>query len=349
MPRQLRIQYPGALYHITARGDRREEIVHDDGDREMLLATLAEACKKTQWEVLAWVIMDNHYHWLVRTPKPNLVAGMSWFQGTYTQRYNARHRVWGHLFGGRYKAIPVQPQEAGGGDYLKTLMDYIHLNPVRAKMVKSEQGLGLLDYRWSSLTQGYASPPGKRSKWLKVDEGLKIFGLPDTVAGRRRFIERLEERVRKEKSKECGLPMEAVCKGGQSTLRRGWFWGARSFEEWLRGRVREGGSKPEGHALRMSAESRACHDEEEAEQIVVGGMKCLHLKEAELKTTVGSDPRKVAIAQAVHEKTAVARKWTAARLGMKSAMNVSQQIKRLRTGEIKLPREAKQWLSRIVS
>jgi hypothetical protein len=99
----------------------------------------------------------------------------------------------------------------------------------------------------------------------------------------------------------------------------------------------------------MSAESRACHDEEEAEQIVVGGMKCLHLKEAELKTTVGSDPRKVAIAQAVHEKTAVARKWTAARLEMKSAMNVSQQIKRLRTGEIKLPKEAKQWLSRIVS
>jgi REP element-mobilizing transposase RayT len=94
MPRQLRIQYPGALYHVTARGDRREHIVHDDGDREMLLATLAEACKKTGWEVLAWVIMDNHYHWLLRTPKPNLVAGMSWFQSTYTQRYNARHRVW---------------------------------------------------------------------------------------------------------------------------------------------------------------------------------------------------------------------------------------------------------------
>ncbi|HBJ84722.1 MAG TPA: hypothetical protein DDZ88_12800 [Verrucomicrobiales bacterium] len=127
MPRQLRIQYPGAFYHVTARGDRREDIVHDDGDREMLLATLTEACKKTGWEVLAWVIMDNHNHWLLRTPKPNLVTGMSWFQSTYTQRYNARHRVWGHLFGGRYKAIPVQPQESGG-DYLKTLMDCIHLS-----------------------------------------------------------------------------------------------------------------------------------------------------------------------------------------------------------------------------
>ena len=117
----------------------------------MLLATLAETCQKTGWEVLAWMIMDNHYHWLLRTPKANLVKGMSWFQSTYTQRFNARHRLWGHLFGGRYKAIPVQSEKSGGGDYLKTLMDYIHLNPVRAKLVKREQGLGLLDYRWSSL------------------------------------------------------------------------------------------------------------------------------------------------------------------------------------------------------
>ncbi len=349
MPRQLRIQYPGALYHVTARGNQRENIVHDDSDREMLLATLAEACKKTGWEVLAWVIMDNHYHWLLRTPKPNLVTGMSWFQGTYTQRYNARHRVWGHLFGGRYKAIPVQPQERGGGDYLKTLMDYIHLNPVRARMVDSEKGLGLLDYRWSSLAQGYALPPKKRSTWLKVEEGLRLFALPDTAAGRRRFIGRLEERVRKEQQKDCGLPMEAVCKGGQSTLRRGWFWGAQAFEEWLRGKVRESGSKPEGRALGMSAESKACHDEEEAERMVADGMKRLGLSGGALKSTVGSEPRKVAIAHAVHQRTTVARKWTAARLEMKSAMNVSQQIKRLKTGKLKLPKEVHQWLSKIVS
>ncbi|MDP1591682.1 MAG: hypothetical protein Q8M07_28250 [Prosthecobacter sp.] len=155
--------------------------------------------------------------------------------------------------------------------------------------------------------------------------------------------------MKKEKQKECGLPVEDVCKGGQSTLRRGWFWGAQAFEEWLRGKVRESGSKPEGRALRMSAESNACHDEEEAEQVVVDGMKCLHLKQTELKTTVGSDPRKVAVAHAVHQKTAVARQWTAARLEMKSAMNVCQQIKRLKTGKLHLSKEAQQWLSRIDS
>ncbi len=143
--------------------------------------------------------------------------------------------------------------------------------------------------------------------------------------------------------------MEDVCKGGQSTLRRGWFWGTQAFEEWLRGKVRESGSKPEGRALRMSAESKACHDKEEAEQVVADGMRCLHLKVEELKTTVGSDPRKVAIAHAVHLKTAVARQWTAARLEMKSAMNVCQQIKRLRTGKLNLPKEAQLWLSRIDS
>ncbi|HBJ84721.1 MAG TPA: hypothetical protein DDZ88_12795 [Verrucomicrobiales bacterium] len=182
-----------------------------------------------------------------------------------------------------------------------------------------------------------------------MEEGLRIFDLPDTAAGRRRFIERLEARVKKEKQKECGLPVGEVCKGGQSTLRRGWFWGAQAFEEWLRGKVRESGSKPEGRALRMSAESKACHDEEEAEQVVVDGMKCLHLKQTELKTTVGSDPRKVAVAHAVHQKTAVARQWTAARLEMKSAMNVCQQIKRLKAGKLHLFKEAQQWLSRIDS
>ena len=308
---------------------------------------LTLSCKKTGWEVLAWVIMDNHYHWLLRTPKPNLVAGMSWFQSTYTQRYNARHRVWGHLFGGRYKAIPVQPQAGGSGDYLKTLMDYIHLNPVRAKMVEARGGLGLLDYRWSSLAQGYGLPPKKRSKWLKVEEGLRIFDLPDTASGRRRFTERLEERVKKERQKECGLPAEEVCKGGQSTLRRGWFWGTQAFEEWLRGKVRESGPKPEGRALRTTLESKACHEEAEAEQIVRDGMGCLQMSAAELKMTAGSDPKKVVIAKAVHEKTAVSRRWTAARLEMKSAMNVSQQIKRLKTGKLNLPKEAKRWLSRI--
>ncbi len=102
MPRQVRIEFEGAFYHVMCRGDRREAIFQDDQYRERFLATLGEAVRRTGWRVHGYVLMSNHYHLLVETPVPNLVRGMTWFQTTYTVRYNARHRVSGHLFAGRY-------------------------------------------------------------------------------------------------------------------------------------------------------------------------------------------------------------------------------------------------------
>jgi len=102
MPRSPRIEFPGAIYHVLARGDRREPIVLGDDDRWMFLRTLGEMAKRTGIRVHAYALMDNHYHLVLETPKANLVAGMQWFQTTYTQRFNARNGKWGHLFGGRY-------------------------------------------------------------------------------------------------------------------------------------------------------------------------------------------------------------------------------------------------------
>ena len=113
MPRQLRIEFPGAFYHVMARGDRRESIYEDDVDRRRFEETLKEGCEATGWLVHAYVLMGNHYHLLIETPEANLVKGMSWLQGTYTMRYNSRHKLSGHLFGGRYKSVLVQ---AGKGD-----------------------------------------------------------------------------------------------------------------------------------------------------------------------------------------------------------------------------------------
>ena len=107
MARKLRIQYPGAIYHVMNRGDRQEPIFQDDDDRERFLETLGEACAKTGWQVLGYCLMANHFHLVVETPIPNLVAGMKWLLGTYTARFNRRHKVFGHLFSGRYKALPV--------------------------------------------------------------------------------------------------------------------------------------------------------------------------------------------------------------------------------------------------
>ena len=104
MPRQLRIEYHGVIYHVMNRGDRREAIFKDDADRERFLATLGEACLKTGWQVQAYCLMANHFHLVVETPQANLVPGMKWFLGTYTSRFNRRHELFGHLFSGRYKS-----------------------------------------------------------------------------------------------------------------------------------------------------------------------------------------------------------------------------------------------------
>jgi REP element-mobilizing transposase RayT len=127
MARKLRVEYAGAIYHVMNRGDRRELIFIDDADRQRFVETLGE--------VSAYVLIPNHFHWVVETPQPNLVAGMKWLLGTYTSRFNRRHNLFGHLFSGRYKSLIV---DGSGSGYLKSVGDYVHLNPARAKLVVAD-------------------------------------------------------------------------------------------------------------------------------------------------------------------------------------------------------------------
>ena len=108
MPRSIRIEYPGAYYHVMERGNRRGPIFEDDADRRFFLKTLGEACGMTGWVVHAWVLMGNHYHLFLETPEANLVAGMTWLQNAYSRRFNVRNGFWGCVFGDRYKAIVVE-------------------------------------------------------------------------------------------------------------------------------------------------------------------------------------------------------------------------------------------------
>jgi putative transposase len=148
MPRKLRIEYPDAMYHVMSRGDRREDIFLDDVDRHDFLKTLAEACQKTGWQVHAYCLMANHYHLVLETPNANLVAGMAWLQSTYTIRLNHRHKLIGHVLSGRYKAQLV---EGSGNGYLRTACDYVHLNPVRAHLLRPEERL--LAYPWCNAAR----------------------------------------------------------------------------------------------------------------------------------------------------------------------------------------------------
>jgi REP element-mobilizing transposase RayT len=126
MPRKMRVEYSGAMYHVMSRGDQRDAIFLDDVDRHESIKTLAEACQKTDWWVHAFCLMKNHYHMVIETPNGNLVAGMQWLQSTYTIRLNNRHTLAGHVLSGRYKAQLV---EGSGSGYLRTACDYVHLNP----------------------------------------------------------------------------------------------------------------------------------------------------------------------------------------------------------------------------
>ena len=134
MARPLRIEFPGALYHVTSRGNARQRVFRDDEDREMFLATLAWVVERFGWRCHAYCLMDNHIHLLIETPQPNLSRGMRQLNGVYTQPFNRRHRKVGHLFQGRFKAVLVEKER-----YLLELARYIVLNPVRAKMVKTPE------------------------------------------------------------------------------------------------------------------------------------------------------------------------------------------------------------------
>ena len=159
MARPLRVEFAGALYHVTARGNALENIYGDDVDRQAFLSLLKTAVDRYDWYCHAYCLMDNHYHLLIETNRPSLSDGMKLLNGSYTQYVNRRHQRVGHVFQGRFKAILVQKET-----YLLELARYIALNPVRARMVRSAK-----DWPWSSYraSAGLAeSAPCLTTDWV---------------------------------------------------------------------------------------------------------------------------------------------------------------------------------------
>jgi len=173
MVRPLRIEFSGAVYHVTSRGNVRRRIYEDDADRFEYLSVLEQVLARFNWLLHAYCLMDNHYHLMIETPDPNLSAGMRQLNGIYTQRFNRRHGRVGHVFQGRFKAIVVDRD-----NYLLELCRYVVLNPVRARLVKSAR-----DYEWSSYraTAGLVPVP----EYLTCDWVLNQFGKHQAVAQER--------------------------------------------------------------------------------------------------------------------------------------------------------------------
>lgn len=173
MARPLRIEFPGALYHVTSRGDRREAIYEDDDDYIAFLSLFGEVVERFNWLCHAYCLMTNHYHLVVETPDGNLSKGMRQLNGVFTQASNRRHRRSGHLLQGRFKGVLVDRDR-----YLQELTRYVALNPVRAGMV-AQAG----DWPWSSYRAMVGEAPSP--KWLVTDKLLAQFGSCQGVARRR--------------------------------------------------------------------------------------------------------------------------------------------------------------------
>lgn len=179
MTRPLRIEFEGALYHVTSRGDRKEDIYEDDRDRHVFLAILEDVIGRFNWLCHAYCLMGNHYHLVIETPDANLAKGMRQLNGVYSQASNRRHERVGHLFQGRYKAILVDRNA-----YMMELSRYVVLNPVRARLV-AHPG----DWQWSS----YRAMTGCKyvPDWLTTRDLLSLFGNSQKEAVERyaKFVE----------------------------------------------------------------------------------------------------------------------------------------------------------------
>jgi REP element-mobilizing transposase RayT len=286
-----------------SRGNRREDIFRDDLDRESFLETLAESRVKTDWQFHAWCLMPNHFHLVIETPKANLVVGMKWLLGAYTGRFNRRHKVGGHLFGGRYKALVV---DGSGNGYLKTVCDYVHLNPARAKLLAPEEKLS--EYPWSSCGD-YLDISAPRRRWLRVDRLLGEHRIPkDTPAGREEFGRQMEIRRAAPDNEEF---KEVV---------KGWCVGSQSFRKELLAQINEkAGPEHFGDEIRES-------DEAKAERIVGEELRKLGWREAELDERLKGDAEKIRIAKRLRADTTMTLEWIAGRLRVGTKTHLSHLL-----------------------
>lgn len=252
MARPMRIEFPGALYHVTSRGNHRQDIFIDDEDRERLLGIFAHAARRHNWLCHAYCLMDNHYHLVIETPDGNLSRGMRQVGGVYTQAYNRRHGKSGHLFQGRFKAILVEKES-----HLLELIRYVVLNPVRSSAVKAPEEWPWSSYRGTCGTE-------KVHPCLSVDWVLGNFG-----SERQAAVSRFRSFVLD--GMKAGSPLEKV--RGQIAL------GGESFFEMLQPlledkseideipRRQRVAGRPELDALFAAVQSREARNEKIVEAV----------------------------------------------------------------------------------
>ena len=302
MARKLRLEFPGAIYHIINRGNYRSWIFRDDKTKAAFETCLFEACERSEWLLHAFTLMGNHYHLALETPAGNLVLGMQWLQATFANRFNRFRDERGHLFQGRYKALLV---EEGGP--LGLLCDYIHLNPVRAGIVTAES---LHAYRYTSYW--YLRHKRRRPDFLHCDAALDAVGLADTPNGWQAYADYL---AWQNAEGPVGKNQAYV------SLSSGWALGSDSFKAAL---VKD-------HAV--LATTRAWEEQGAAEvrelqwaDALAAALQILDRNNLDCERDRKSAPWKIAVAAYLKRTTQASNRWLAARLRMGSPVALSQYV-----------------------
>lgn len=308
MARKLRLEYPGAIYHVINRGNYRSDVFASETTKAAFETCLFQACEKAGWVLHAYVVMRNHYHLALETPRGNLVSGMQWFQSTFANRFNRLRHQRGHLFQGRYKSLLVEE-----GTALGPLCDYIHLNPVRAGAATLET---LSQYRYSSYW--HLSRLKTRPRFLRVQTALEdAGGLADTPAGWKTYAAYLDWQATEG---PAGKSKAYV------NLTRGWALGTRDFKAAL---IRD---------YQLAAETRALETTGAIEVRTLQWEAALQAALERLPSTARSAPDasrksaawKVAVAAHLKATTDVSNRWLAERLDMGSPIYVSKHVGLLR-------------------
>jgi len=299
--RKPRIEYPGAIYHVISRGNYRKDLFKVGESGKAFEKALYEACERCSWRLHAYVIMSNHYHLAVETPDGNLVEGLKWLQGTFAVRFNRFTGERGHVFQGRYKALLVE-----AGRSLLGLVNYIHLNPVRAKICTIEQlkGYELSSYKHYSRR--------KFSEFLDRKTFLSLSGLPDTLSGMRRYKESLALQDEADSGKRIELYAKYI---------QGWLIGSKDFKKQQQ---KEFETKPiskdwGGPELQEMSEVKW-------ERIARRELKKYQKNKSDIARDKKSEIWKIQIAKILRRESTATNPWIARRLNMGHPTRVSSLV-----------------------
>jgi len=310
MARKPRIEFADACYHVLNRGNYRGDLFETAGAAQAFLDCLGEACERMGWELHAYCLMRNHYHLALETPKGNLVSGVHWLQSTFGNRFNRYRGERGRAFQGRYQAILVEP-----GVHLARLVDYIHLNPVRARIVTLEQ---LGQFRWSSFRRFIGGSVG-RPEWLVCEEWLRTTGeLADTAEGWKSYREHLAWLMADE-GRQKAAAFEQMSKG--------WAIGSEGYRKALAKDFRE-----MTHASDWGGGEVAELNRLHWRDLLERGAATLGASLEQSRSTPKSAPWKIALASWIKRHSSVPNRWLSEQLHMGPPDAVSRYIGELSKG-----------------